>query len=108
MASRQVGQLARNVGTALVAGAIGGYLAALLRPRGAEAYASTYAAPYPNTMASPPGAVAGPPSEWASVADQITLPGDPPAAVDTSLGRSGEATGPQAGNGPTVPNGRAR
>ena len=108
MASPQVGRLARHVGTALVAGAIGGYLAALLRPRGAEAYASTYAAPYPNTMASPAGTFAGPTLESASAADEVTLPPDSSAAVDTAPGQPRGAAGSQAGHGSTLPNGRAR
>jgi hypothetical protein len=108
VAPRQVGQLARHVCTALIAGAIGGYLAALLRPRGAEAYASTYAAPSPDTMAPPAAAGGGPLPEPVSAADEITLPRDPAAAVETAPGRHRGAGGWQAGNSSAPPNGRAR
>ena len=106
VASRQVGQLARHVCMALIAGAIGGYLAALLRPRGAEAYASTYAAPSPSTVASPAAGVGGPIRDSVSGADEITLPSDP--TVDTAPGQLRGADGRQAGNSSTAPNGRAR
>lgn len=40
-----------QVAAALVAGALGGYLAALIRPRPARAYASDYHAPHPDAVA---------------------------------------------------------
>lgn len=43
----QVRRLALQVIVALAAGALGGYLAALVRPRPPTAYASRYLAPHP-------------------------------------------------------------
>ncbi len=50
----QLQQVRRSLATvlvALVAGALGGYLAGLVRPRPARAYASDYTAPHPDLVA---------------------------------------------------------
>lgn len=47
MTSPQVRRMALQVIMALAAGALGGYLAALVRPRPPAAYASSYQAPQP-------------------------------------------------------------
>lgn len=70
---------------ALAAGALGGYLAALLRPRQPLAYASAYTAPHPDLVA-------------------LTLePGDEPA-VDRAptTGAADEGPPPRAGDGIAV------
>ncbi len=59
MPPTQARRIALQVLAALAAGVLGGYLAALIRPRPPEAYASAYAAPSPEDAVQPvaPGAI---------------------------------------------------
>lgn len=51
MEPQQMRRVALQVAVALAAGVLGGYLAALVRPRPATAYASDYRAPHPDGLA---------------------------------------------------------
>lgn len=51
----QVRRLVLQVVAAVAAGALFGYLAALVRPRRPDAYASSYHAPHPDAVALRPG-----------------------------------------------------
>ena len=53
MPPTQARRIALQVLAALAAGVLGGYLAALIRPRPPEAYASAYAAPSPEELVLP-------------------------------------------------------
>lgn len=50
MEAPQARRVTVQVLAALAAGALGGYLAALLRPRRPAAYASDYSAPHPDLL----------------------------------------------------------